>query len=290
MSRFVYVDGHYLRYAEAGVHVEDRGFQFSDAVYEVVEVSRGGLVDEARHLDRLDRSLHEIEIPAPMSRAALSRVLHETRRRNRVTNGWVYLQITRGQARREFTFPAKATRPTVVSIARAVRPDYLDALAARGIAVKTMADIRWARRDIKTVMLLPACLARQSALREDAQEAWFVDDGGFVTEGAASNAWIVSDGRLVTRQADRGILSGITRATLMSLIARENIVFEERPFQVDEAKRASEAFISAATRTVMPVVRIDDTVVGNGRPGPVASRLRLGFREEAIVTKRPLTG
>jgi D-alanine transaminase len=282
MTRVVYVDGRYLPYAQAAVHAEDRGFQFGDAVYEVCEVAGGRLVDETRHMQRLARSLGELGIAEPMTMRAWSRVLRETIRRNRVRNGLVYLQVSRGARPRDFLFPPAGVAPTVVCLARSADPARGDAAASVGIGIKTVPDIRWTRCDIKTVMLLPAALAKEAARKEGAKEAWFVDEKGYVTEGASSNAWIVDrDGRLITRQVDNAILRGITRTTLIDLLKREGIELIERPFTVEEAKAAREAFITSATNTVMPVVRIDGKAVGNGAPGMLSLRLRAEFHTAA---------
>jgi D-alanine transaminase len=284
MTRVIYVNGRYLPYGEAAVHAEDRGFQFGDAVYEVCEVKAGRLVDEARHLARLARSLGELAIRAPMPAAALSRVLRETVRRNRVRHGFVYLQVSRGARPREFLFPGEDVLPTLVCLARSVSPEKLEAAAAKGIGIKTMPDTRWARCDIKTVMLLPASLAKEAARQEGAREAWFVDAQGYVTEGASSNAWILdAAGRLITRQIDTNILRGVTRTTLIDLLQRENIEFVERPFTVAEAKAAREAFITSATNSVMPVVRIDGQSIGNGVPGLLTLKLRTEFHSTAEI-------
>ena len=282
MSRIVYVNGRYLPYGQAKVHAEDRGFQFADAIYEVCEVKAGALIDETRHLARLERSLGELGIPAPMSRAALSRVMHETVRRNRVRDGILYLQVTRGARPRDFLFPPPGTPPTVVCLARSVAPSLAEARAEHGIGVITMAESRWERCDIKTVMLLPASLAKEAAQAAGAREAWFVDRDGFVTEGASSNAWIINaGGELVTRPVDHAILRGVTRTTLIDLLARERFALVERAFSVEEAKRAREAFVTSATANVMPVVTIDGQPIGEGRPGPVARRLRSLFHTAA---------
>jgi D-alanine transaminase len=284
MTRAVYVNGRYRPYAEARVHAEDRGFQFGDAVYEVCEVRGGRLVDETRHMQRLARSLAELGISAPMSKGAWSSVMRETIRRNRVGDGLVYLQVSRGARPRDFLFPPLHVKPTVVCLARAVSAARLEAAAASGIAIKTMPDTRWARCDIKTVMLLPASLAKEAARGEGAKEAWFVDDRGHVTEGASSNAWIVDrEGRLVTRQIDSAILRGVTRTTLIDLLRRENIELVERPFSVEEAQAAREAFITSATNFVMPVVRIDGKPIGNGAPGLLSLRLRAEFHSAAEI-------
>jgi D-alanine transaminase len=284
MTRVIYVNGRYLPYARASVHAEDRGFQFADAIYEVCEVRAGRLVDATRHLARLERSLNELKIAAPLSRAAWSLVLRETIRRNRVLNGLVYLQVSRGAGRRDFYFPPSEVKPTVVCLARASSAAKLAASAAKGIAVKTMPDIRWGRCDIKTVMLLPATLAKQAALAEDAKEAWLVDGEGYITEGASSNAWIVDQqGRLITRQIDNSILRGVTRATLIDVLKSQGLELLERPFTVAEAKAAREAFVTSATNVVMPVVRIDGKPIGNGHPGLLTLKLRADFHASAEI-------
>jgi D-alanine transaminase len=282
MTRTVYVNGRYLPYAQAYVHAEDRGFQFADAIYEVCEVKDGRLVDETRHMQRLARSLGELGMRQPMPPAALSRVMRETIRRNRVSYGLVYLQVSRGARPRDFLFPPPDVAPTVVCLARSVSEARLEAAAAAGIAVKTMPDIRWGRCDIKTVMLLPASLAKEAARAAGAKEAWFFDADDRITEGGSSNAWIVDkEGRLITRQVDNAILRGVTRTTLIDLLRRENIELVERPFTVGEAKAAREAFITSATNTLMPVVRIDDQPIGNGAPGLLTLRLRSEFHSAA---------
>ncbi len=280
MTRVVYVNGQYLPYGQAGVHVEDRGFQFADSIYEVCEVDQGRLVDETRHLERLERSLGELRIPMPMSRRALGHVLRETVKRNRVRTGLVYLQISRGAAPRDFPFPAGDLMPTIVCLARRVDGAKREARAAAGIAVKTMPDIRWGRCDIKTVMLLPAVLAKEAAAADGAQEAWLVDSEGFITEGASSNAWIVdASGTLITRPTGNAILPGVTRRSLLDLLMGEKIPFTERPFRVEEAQSAREAFITSASGTVMPVVAIDGRPIGNGHPGELTRRLRSNFHQ-----------
>ena len=284
MTRVVYVSGRYLPYAQAGVHAEDRGFQFGDAVYEVCEVRDGRLVDETRHMQRLARSLGELRIKEPMSAPAWSRVLRETIRRNRVTHGLVYLQVSRGAHARDFLFPPAGTPPTVVCLARSIAKSKGEAAAAKGIAIKTVPDNRWERCDIKTVMLLPALLAKEAARAEAASDAWFVDADGMVTEGASSNAWIVDkNGRLVTRPADQSFLQGITRTTLIDLLRTEGIELVERPFTVTEARQAREAFLTSATNIVMPVVQIDGKPIGNGAPGLLTLRLRAAFHSQAEI-------
>jgi D-alanine transaminase len=282
MSRVAYVNGRYLPHARAVVHIEDRGYQFGDGVYEVCEVRGGRLVDERRHLARLERSLAEIRMPAPMSAAALRVVLRETLRRNRVRDGLLYLQVTRGVARRDHGFPPPGTRPSIVVTARSIDRVKLEGQAETGVAVITVPDNRWERVDIKTIALLPNVLARQAARDQDAREAWFVDRDGFVTEGSSSNAWIVTkDGAIVTRPATSGILKGITREVALEVAAKQGLTIEERPFKVAEALAAREAFLTSATQVVMPIVRIDGSSIGDGRPGAVARALRARFHEIA---------
>lgn len=282
MPRIAYVNGRYVAHSDACVHIEDRGYQFADGVYEVCEVARGYIVDSKRHLDRLDRSLSELRIDWPINRAALVHVMREVVRRNRVRNGLVYLQVTRGVAPRDHFFPAPGTRSALVVTAKRSDPAVLAAKAANGLKVITVPENRWDRVDIKSVGLLPNVLARQQAREAGAQEAWFVDPDGTVKEGAATNAWIVTkDGVLVTRPADHGILRGITRTTLMEVARKLGLKVEERGFTVDEAKSAKEAFITAATMVVMPIVAIDGLPVANGHPGSVALSLREAFFDVA---------
>jgi D-alanine transaminase len=221
-----------------------------------------------------------------MSARAWSRVLRETIRRNRVRQGLAYLQVSRGARPRDFLFPPGTVAPTVVCLARSSDPARAEAAATVGIGVKTMPDIRWARCDIKTVMLLPASLAKEAARKEGAREAWFVDTQGYVTEGGSSNAWILDrEGRLITRQIDNAILRGVTRTTLIDLLRRENIELIERPFTVEEAKAAREAFVTSATSIVTPVVTIDGKPIGNGAPGLLSLRLRSEFHTAAELAE-----
>ena len=285
MSRIAYVNGRYLPHAQAKVAIEDRGFQFADGVYEVCEVRGGRLIDEHRHVARLDRSLNELRMSRPMSPAALGVVLRETIRRNRVRDGIVYLQITRGVARRDFPFPPADTRPSVVVTARSSDRARLEQAAAEGIAVVTVPDIRWQRVDIKSVALLPNVLAKQTARDQGAREAWLVDAQGRVTEGASSNAWIVSrDGKLITHPLGRDILPGITRSVVLDVIKAQGLAFEERAFSVEEAYGAREAFVTSASQIVLPVVSIDGRPVGNGAPGLIATALRRDYHRHAEIT------
>jgi D-alanine transaminase len=282
MSRIAYVNGRYRPHRDATVHIEDRGYQFSDGVYEVCEVKDGRLVDERRHVERLQRSLAELRIRLPMTLPALSVVLHETIRRNRVDWGIVYLQITRGVARRDHAFPAPDTPPAIVITAKNLDPDRNEAIARDGMAVVTVPENRWARPDIKSVSLLPNVLAKQIAREQGAREAWFVDAKGYITEGSSSNAWIVTrDRKVVTRPADQAILRGISRTVLLDVIKAHGLVLEERPFTLAEAAAAAEAFVTSASQTVLPVVRIDGRPVGSGGPGPIAAAFRREFHRHA---------
>ena len=278
MSRIAYVNGRYLPLRDAMVHVEDRGYQFSDAVYEVCEVRGGRLIDERRHIERLQRSLGEIRIPLPMPTKALGVILREVVARNRVGYGVVYLQIGRGVARRDHAFPSPAPAPSVVVTARPLNKARNEALANSGIAVMSVPDNRWGRVDIKTVGLLPNVLARQAAIDQGARDAWFVDQAGTVTEASSANAWIVTaDGTLITRRADHAILRGITRAVVFDEVKGQGLAIEERAFTLKEAYAAREAFITSASQIVLPVVRIDGRSIGDGKPGPVATALRREF-------------
>ena len=280
MSRIAYVNGGYVPLRQAMVHVEDRGYQFGDAVYEVCEVRGGRLVDERRHLERLRRSLEALQIRLPMSHSALGIVLREVVARNRIGYGIVYLQVSRGVARRDHAFPAPDVPPSLVVTARPLNARRNEVLAAAGIAVVSVPDNRWGRVDIKTTGLLPNVLARQAAIAQGARDAWFVDNDGKVTEAASANAWIVTEaGRVVTRPADHGILKGITRTVLFDVIKALGLLLEERPFTLTEAYAAREAFVTAASQIVMPVVRIDGHVIGEGRPGPLATALRRTFHQ-----------
>ncbi len=273
MARYAYVNGRYVDHRQASVHIEDRGYQLADGVYEVVGVRDGRLIDETLHIDRLDRSLRELRIGWPVARSTLGFIIRELMRRNNLRDGLVYMQVTRGVARRDHAFPTTPVKPAIVLTTKNTK--RLGADTGPGIAVKSHPDIRWKRCDIKTVALLPNVLAKQAAREAGAYEAWLIDERGCVTEGASTNAWIVTpDGELVTRQTDNGILAGITRHTLKALAHSMQLKFVERPFSLAEAKKAKEAFITSATSFVTPVVKIDGEAVGDGKVGPTAKRLR----------------
>ncbi len=272
MSRVAYVNGRYLPHGAAWVHVEDRGYQFADGVYEVIAVVGGRLVDGEPHLDRLERSLRGLDIAMPMARGPLRVVMDETARRNGVRDGIVYLQVTRGAAPRNHPFPAGA-QPAMVATARRMNVPR-DPETLTGARAITMPDIRWGRCDIKSISLLPNVLAKQQAIEAGAYEAWMVDDDGYVTEGSSTNVWILDrEGRIVTRPTSDDILGGITRQALIRLARADGIEVVERPFTVAEARSAREAFITSTTNFLKPVVQIDDSVIGNGEPGETSRRL-----------------
>jgi D-alanine transaminase len=282
MGRIAYVNGRFAPHREASVHIEDRGYQLADGVYEVCAVKEGRLLDAEGHFARLDRSLAELSIAAPASHGALKLVMAELLRRNRIKDGMIYLQITRGVAPRDHAFPA-GVQPSLVMTAKSIDYAKAEERAREGIKVISLPDLRWGRCDIKTVGLLPNVLAKEAARLAGAYEAWLVDEEGFVTEGASSNAWIVTDGGvLITRELGPQILGGITRRTVMDVARAHQMRVEERPFTLDEAKAAKEAFISSAGNLVMPVVEIDQTSVGDGRPGEIVRRLRAEYLSKAL--------
>ncbi len=275
MPRFSYVNGRYVPHAEAAVHIEDRGFQFADGVYEVISWIGGHFADEVGHLDRLERSLREMRIAQPMPRRALQLVLREFIRRNRLKDAYVYIQVTRGVAPRDFKFPQEDVRPSLI-VSAIGRPSF-DIAARKKLLKKavTVPDIRWKRRDIKTTSLTAQVLAKQTAVDRGAYEAWMVDDEGFITEGSSTNAWIVDKkGTLITRPTDHNdILKGVTRNAIQALCKKEGVKLVERAFTPAEAYKAKEAFITAATTLVMPIVEIDGHKIGDGRLGNLTEKI-----------------
>lgn len=285
MPRYCYVNGRFLPHRDGAVHIEDRGYQFADGVYEVVTIANGKMVDEDPHLDRLERSLSELRMPMPMARAAMKLKLRELVQRNRLSEGLVYMQVTRGVSPRNHAFPTKPVQPALVMTTKkmdfAKMKKFTD-----GVPVISTRDQRWARCDIKTTSLLPNCLAKQEAAEAGAYEAWMVDADGKVTEGSSSNAWIITkDGVLVTKAPTNEILNGITRQTILDLATQEGIPFEEREFTLEEAYEAKEAFATSATSFVTPVVKVDDHVIGNGRPGSLSEKL-LGIYQDYAAGRR----
>lgn len=278
MPRTAYVNGTYVDHRDAVVHVEDRGYQFADGVYEVIHLFRGRLIDEEPHLDRLAGSLRELDMDWPMNRSALRIAMLEIVRRNRFATGLLYIQVTRGVAPRDHKFPV-GVQPSIVMTVRPI-PEFSSAMRDQGVGVITIEDIRWARRDIKSVSLLPNVLGKQAAAAAQVYEAWMVDGDGFITEGTSSNAWIVTaDGRLVTRPAGHDILRGITRQVILDLARELDIPFEERKFSREEAYEAREAFLSNSSHFVTPVTRIDDRVIANGEPGSLSTALHSRYVE-----------
>jgi D-alanine transaminase len=273
MSRIAYVNGRYVPQRRAEVNVEDRGYQFADGVYEVFYVRDSRLIDAELHLERLERSLNEIRLSRPMGREPLLRVLREVLQRNRITEGLLYLQITRGVARREHAFPAAMLPPSFVVTARRTPPFPATAADWAASAI-THPDLRWARCDIKTVALLPNVLAKQAAREQGAVEAILVDRKGLVTEGASTSVWLVDEaGQLRIRQLDHAILPGCTRAALVALLQETRIPYVEGAFSAEEMRRGREVFLTSASSFVKPIVRIDGAEIGNGTTGPVTSRL-----------------
>jgi D-alanine transaminase len=282
MSRFAYVNGRFVRHGEAVVHIEDRGYQLADGVYEVWAVFDGKLADAEGHFARLWRSLDELRIAHPMSEASLTLVLREAVRRNKVREGLCYLQVTRGVAKRDHAFPNPAVLPSIVVTAKSVDRAVADAKAAQGASIVSVPENRWGRCDIKSIGLLPNALAKQAARERGAIEAWFVDDMGLVTEGASSNAWIIdAEGALRTRDTNANILRGVTRSTLLEVIREIGLPMNEKPFTIAEAQGAREAFITGAGSLLTPIVQVDGVKLGDGKPGEVATRLRRLYIERA---------
>ena len=276
--RTVYVNGEYVPEQDAKISIFDRGFLFADGVYEVTSVLGGKLIDFAGHAARLRRSLAELDIPSPCDDDALLAIHRELVARNQVSDGLVYLQVTRGAAERDFAYP-EDPKPSLVMFTQA-KPGLADAPAARtGIRVVTIPDRRWGRRDIKTVQLLYASMGKMIAKAEGADDAWMVENG-HVTEGTSNNAYIVKDGTIVTRHLGEEILHGITRAAVLRFAREAQMKVEERAFTVEEAQEADEAFITSASSFVTAVVEIDGQQVGDGAPGPVARRLREIYLDE----------
>ncbi|HXS06944.1 MAG TPA: D-amino-acid transaminase [Rhizomicrobium sp.] len=281
-GRIAYVNGRYVPHGAAGVHIEDRALQLGDGIYEVAAISGGKMIDLEEHLDRLERSLREIGMDMPMARAPLKSVMHEMMARNRVRDGLLYLQVSRGAVRRDHPIPDNVPRPTLIMTARPHDPATIKKKLAEGVGVITGPDERWARRDIKTVQLLPNLLAKTAARKAGAYEAWFVDDDGFVTEGGSTTAWIVDqDGHVVTRQLSNDILPGVTRRVIIEAAAGGQLGIVERKFTVGEALKAREAFLSSASGAAIPVVKIDGQPIGDGTPGPLTRRIQALYAQKA---------
>ena len=273
MSRIAYVNGQYVPNDHASVHINDRGFQFADGIYEVIAITNGKLIDRNDHMARCYRSLAELRIPKPMSDRAMNIVMDQVIRRNLVRNGIIYMQITRGVTYVRDHAYSEELKPSIVITARTLKPVNMKQVRD-GVSVISIPDTRWKRCDIKSISLLPNILGKQLAKESGAYEAWMVDDQGFVTEGTSSNAWIVTaDGELVTRPTDHAILKGITRVSVMALAEKAGFKIIERPFTLEEAKSAKEAFLTSTTSLVKPVTEIDGTTVANGKPGALTEKL-----------------
>ncbi|WP_417455815.1 D-amino-acid transaminase [Kordiimonas sp.] len=279
MSRVAYVNGAYVPHDEAVVSIDDRGYQFADAVYEGVTVRKGQMVDLEPHLDRLARSMRELAMAAPMDRAPMRFVFREVIRRNRISDGFLYIQISRGVARRDHAFPTTPIVPSLIVTCKRLSIDGVIARAAKGVKAFSESDIRWGRCDIKSTSLLPNILAKQAAKEKGGFEAVLVDSDGYVTEGSSTNMWMVrTDGTLVTRSTDDNILPGITRATLKKLAEEMQIKVETKAFTLEEAKAGAEMFLSSSTGCATPIVELDGHKIGDGTPGPVTKRLVEAYR------------
>lgn len=285
MSRIAYANGAYLNHKLAAVSIDDRGFQFADGVYEVCPVSGSEIVDMELHFERLERSLAELQIPWPVARKAMAVIIREVVARNKVEHGLVYLQVTRGVAPRDHAVP-DVIKPSLVVTAHGIVFDQLEKVAAKGVRVITIPDIRWQRRDIKSLALLPNVLARTEAKDQGASEAWMVDSDGMITEGSSTNAWIVTDqGEIVTRPTGNDILSGITRMNILDLAREANIPVIERPFSVAEAEQAAEAFLTSSTRFCFGVIKVNASTIGDGTPGPITMEIRrLLLRDAGLLS------
>lgn len=279
MSRIVYVNGAYVPEEEAKVSIFDRAFLFGDGVYEVTAVLGGKFVDFPPHLTRLRRSLGELDMASPLDDAGIEEMHRELMTRNSITDGLIYMQVTRGSAERDFPFP-KDIAPTIIAFTQ--EKDVANSPHAEtGVPIITIPDIRWQRRDIKSTALLAQCIGKEAAKNQGAYEAWMVEDG-FVTEGTSSSSFIVTgDNVIITRPLSNAILPGVTRRSILRLAETTDVTVEERKFTVDEAKKASEAFLTSASSFVLPIVEIDGVVIGTGAPGPIAKQLRKIYLEEA---------
>jgi D-alanine transaminase len=285
MARYAYLNGSYVYERDAAVHIEDRGHQFGDGVYEGITIVNGKLLDFEPHLARLDRSLSELRIKKPFSTQIFRMNARELIRRNRIQDGFLYLQVTRGTSPRDHPFPPDNVLPSILMTAKRLNFDAIQKRQESGIKVITTPDQRWARVDVKSINLLGNVMAKQKARENGAFEAWMVDAQGFVTEGTSTNAWIITkDGQLITRHLSQAILPGITRKAMMRVAEDEGLSVEERPFTVDEAKKASEAFITSSTCFVSPIVEIDDTKIGTGKPGPIGKTLVKSYWDYARKT------
>ncbi len=277
MPKISYVNGSYVPHGSASVHIEDRGYQFADGVYEVISCIGGVLADERGHMDRLERSLSELQIAMPVNRRAMGIIMRELLRRNGLKNAALYIQVTRGTAKRDFKFP-KDVQPNLVMICWPFKFDANPVIEKGGKAI-TVPDIRWSRRDIKSIALLPQALAKQKAAESGAYEAWMVDPDGRVTEGSSSNAWILTGKTLRTRKSGNDILKGITRTAVEKIATEEGMSVSFESFTPAEAYKADEAFCTSATGLIAPIISIDGHLIGNGKPGPVTLKIYNAYRD-----------
>ena len=284
MSRVVFVNGEYLPYEKSKVHIEDRGYQFADGVYEVFAVIENKLADYDAHMNRLLRSLSELNMKLPYSKKSIFFHISNIVKQNLILNGLVYLQISRGVASRDFKFPNNTKSSLVIMGKNMPLDEYINTFE-KGINVSTTRDLRWKRVDIKSLNLLAPVLAKQAAYEKKCQESWLIDDDDFVTEGSSSNAWIYLYGTLITRPVSNSILNGITRSTLIRALKKRKIKYKEAKFNLADVKKASEAFITSATQHVMPVVMVDNIKIGNGLPGPKAQEFRAAYMESLKLTE-----
>ncbi len=278
MSRITYVNGSYLNYYESKVHIEDRGYQFADGVYEVFSVVNGKVIDYEAHIKRLYKSLKEIELKSPINKRSYFFHIKNIIKKNMIINGLIYLQVTRGISPRDFKFP-KATKGSLVIIGRSLPKNQYEKLFNKGIRVKIVKDLRWKRVDIKTINLLAPVLAKEAASKEGCEEAWLIDKDGFITEGSSSTAWILKGNTLFTTPLSNSILNGITRQTLIRGLKKNKLKLVEKKFNMKDIKRSDEAFITSATQYVMPVIRIDNHKVGNGKIGKYAEIFKSAYME-----------
>ena len=283
MSRIVFVNGEYKDYNNALTHVEDRGYQFADGVYEVFSVKNGKLIDYSGHMNRLTRSLNEIRIKYPINIRSILFHMRNIIKKNLIEDGLIYLQITRGVAKRDFKFP-KNLESTITIIGNNIQIDEYDNMFEKGISVVTTRDLRWKRVDIKSLNLLAPVLAKQFAYVKKAQEAWLIDDDGFITEGSSSNAWILVGNTVYTRPVSSSILNGITRKTLMKGLSKYGYKFKEKKFNINDIKKSKEAYITSATQYVMPVIKVDNLKIGNGKVGKFAKHFKEIYLESVQLS------
>ena len=284
MSRVVFVNGEYLPYEQSRVHIEDRGYQFADGVYEVFAVIENKLADYDAHMSRLLRSLSELNIKLPYSRKSIFFHISNIVKQNLISNGLIYLQISRGVASRDFKYPKNIKSSLVIIGKNIPSGEYADSFI-KGVRISTTKDLRWKRVDIKSLNLLAPVLAKQSAYEKNCQESWLIDEDGFITEGSSSNAWIYIDNTLITRPVSNSILNGITRSTLIRGLKKRKIKYREAKFNLDDIKKANEAFITSATQHVMPVIKVDGIKIGKGVPGPRAQDFRAAYMESLKLTE-----